>query len=84
MFLTDRDGKWFMDKHKSKISPMERPRLSKEEKKKEKNNKQNIKKDHQHWNDWNFQIHWNNLEWVVSKGCNAKKKISVNIPTSLI
>ena len=44
MFLTDRDGKWFMDKHKSKIPPMERPRLSKEEKKKEKKSNKILKK----------------------------------------
>ena len=37
MLLTDIGGKWFMDKHKSKLPPMTSPRLIKEEKKKEEN-----------------------------------------------
>ena len=33
-----------------------------------------IKKSHQHWNDWKFQIHWNILEWVLPKIHDVKKK----------
>ena len=35
MLLTDMGGKWFMNKHKSKLPPMKRPILSKESQKKE-------------------------------------------------
>ena len=27
-------------------------------------NKLDIKMSSQSWNDWKFQIHWNNIEWV--------------------
>ena len=43
-------------------------------KKKEDDIKQNLKKSHQHWNDWIFQIHLNKLEWVFLKSRNVKKK----------
>ena len=76
-------GKWFMDKHKSKIPPMKITRIIKEEKKKEDDIKK-LKKPHQHWNDRKFQIHWNNLEWVVPKSCNMKKILFVHLPTSFI
>ena len=35
--------------------------------------RENILKLHQHWNDRKFQIHWNNIEWVVSRSRNVKK-----------
>ena len=35
ILLTDMGSKWFMEKHKSKPSPMKRPRLRKEANKKE-------------------------------------------------
>ena len=72
MLLTDTGIKCFMDNHKSKLSPMKRQILSKEPSNKEDDIK-NLKKTHQHWNDWKFQIHWNKLEWVVPKSCHVKK-----------
>ena len=47
--------------------------LRKEEKKKE-NTKQNLNKHYQHWNDWKLKIHWNKLEWVVTKRRNVREK----------
>ena len=61
-----------MDKYKSKTNPMKNPKLSKVYKKKEDDIKQNLKKSHQHWNDWKFQVHWDKLEWVVPKIRNVK------------
>ena len=72
MLLTYTGSKCFMNKHKSKLSPMKRKRLSKEPSNKEDDIK-NLKKSHQHWNDWKFQIHWNKLEWVVPKSCKVRK-----------
>ena len=42
MLLIDIGGKWFMEKHKSKFSLMRRPKLIKEERKREDNIKQNL------------------------------------------
>ena len=48
--------------------------MSKEAIKKEDNINRNIKKSHQYWNYWKSQIYWNNMEWVVTKSRNVKKK----------
>ena len=42
MLLKDMGGKWFMDKHKSKLPPIKRPILSKVENNKEDDIKNNI------------------------------------------
>ena len=73
--LTDIGGKCFIYKHKSKISPVKRPKMIKESQKKEDDIKKSLKY-HQHWNDWKFQIHGNNLKWVVPKSCNMDKNPS--------
>ena len=46
-----------MDKNKSNLPPMKRPVPIKEEKNKEDDIKQNLKKADQYWNDCKFQIH---------------------------
>ena len=84
MLFTDIGGKWFIEKHKSKIPPMKSPRLIKEAQKKEDDIKQNLEKSHHYWNYCKFQIHWNKLEWVVPKNCNAKKNIFSHLLTSFI
>ena len=57
--------------------------LRKEAQKKEENMK-NLKKANESSNEWKFQTHWNNLEWVVPRSRNVKKIPFVNIPTSFI
>ena len=63
---------------------MKIPGMIKREKKKEDDTNNNNIKYYEHWNYWKFQIHWNNLEWVVPKSCNVKKNNSVHIPTIFI
>ena len=84
MMLTDIVGKWCMDKYKSKLSPMKIPILIKEENNREDYINQNLKKAHQYWNDWKFQINWNKLKWFVPKSCYMKETLFVNLPTSFI
>ena len=26
------------------------------------------------WNDWEFQIHWNKIEWINTRNFNEKRK----------
>ena len=75
MLLTNIGGKWFIDKHKSKIPPIKIPIRSKEENNKEDYIQKTNLKTHQHWNYWRFRIHSNELEWVVPKSLNLKKNL---------
>ena len=59
MLLIYIGDKWFLDKDKSKLYSMKKQKLNKEENKKDDNIKLNLKKYHQHWNDFKFQINWN-------------------------
>ena len=47
--------------------------MSTEANKKEDDIKKNLKKAHQYWNNWKLQIHWNKLDWVVTKSRKVKK-----------
>ena len=46
-----------------KLPPRKKLKLIKKAKEKEDEIKINLQMENQSWNDWNFQIHWNELEW---------------------
>ena len=47
--------------------------INKKAQKQEDKIKRRLTEDNQEWNDWNFQIHQNKLEWGDSKICDEKK-----------
>ena len=52
------------------------PKISKQVQEKYDKIKNKLCKANRHWNDWEFQLHWNKLEWVNPR---IKIKIKINI-----
>ena len=49
---------WCMEKRTKGLPPLRRPKISKKDK------IEKIYEANRYCNDWKFQLHWNNLEWV--------------------
>ena len=46
------------------LPPLMRPSLSKNSQEQGDENVETLYEDNRYWNDWIFQLHWNNPEWV--------------------
>ena len=62
-----------MKKLVQKLSPLKKTRLSKKSQKEEDEVKKKLTEDNQYWNDWKFQIHWNELGCVNPRNRNERK-----------
>ena len=62
-----------MKKIIQKLPPINKRRLSKKAQEKGDEIKRKIYKANQDWNDWKFQIHWNELEWVNPRSRDEQK-----------
>ena len=49
-------------------------KLNKKPQEKEYEIKRNLRMADINWNDWEFQIHWNKLEWVNPRNFNEQMK----------
>ena len=59
-----------MNKLGQKLPPLKKRKLTKNPKKEE---DEINRKAYQYWNDWQFQIHWNKLEWVNPRSRDERK-----------
>ena len=57
------DG-WYVKKLGQSLLPLKKMRLSKKSQKEENEIKRILTEANQYYNDCNFQIHWNKLEWM--------------------
>ena len=62
-----------MKKISEKIPPLKKQKLSKKSQDKENKIKGIIQMENQSWHDWIFQIHWINIEWVITINCSEGK-----------
>ena len=65
--MTDIGGGWYMGKSARGISPLKRAKLSKKAQERKDVIQKKLYEANRWWNDWKFQLHWNNLEWVDTK-----------------
>ena len=75
LLLTHIVGDLYINKPKSKPSPIKSTKLRKEEQKREYNSKEYLCKSIEAYNGCKLQIHWNKIEGVVPISSNVKKKI---------
>ena len=61
--LHDTGGDWYMKNIKDKLPPLNKRKPSKKSQEKEYEIKRHLNMLNQSCNDWEFQIHWNKLEW---------------------
>ena len=62
-----------MNKLGQNIPPLKKMRLSKKAQKEEDEIKRKIHEANQYWNDWEFQIHWNKLDWLNPRSRDKQK-----------
>ena len=62
-----------MNKLSQKLPPLKKINLSKKSQEKEDEIKIKLRKANQVWNELNFQIDWNKLEWVNPRSCDEQK-----------
>ena len=62
--MTDIGGGWYMEKIAKGLPPLRISILSKKAQDKEYEIEIYIYESNKWWNDWKFQSHWHNIEWV--------------------
>ena len=65
--MTDIGGGWYLEKIAKGLPPLKRSKLSKKAQEKEDKIQKYIYESNRWWDDWIFQLHQNNLEWVNPK-----------------
>ena len=66
--------RWLVYEKLSKnITPLKKIKLIKKVQENEDEIRINLHKANQYWYYWEFQIHWNKLEWVNPRSCNELK-----------
>ena len=58
------------------IPPLRIPKIRKKAQEKEDEIKIKLYEANSYWNDWRFQFHWNNLEWVDPRSQIKREKYS--------
>ena len=53
-----------MDQLEHKLPPRKKSKLSKKRQEESDKINRRLTEENQEWCDWNFQIHWNKLEWL--------------------
>ena len=62
-----------------KLPPLKKSKFRKKSQKDEDKIKIILTEVDQEWNDWKFQIHWNNIEWVNPRSCEERKQIILHV-----
>ena len=65
--MTDIGGGWYMEKISRGLPPLKKTNLSKKAQERQDEIQKKLYEANRWWNDWKFQLHWNNLEWVDPK-----------------
>ena len=72
--LTDIGGGWYLAKSDRGLPPLKRTILSKKAQERKDYIQKKLYESNRWWNDWRFQLHWNNLEWVDPKSTPKRVK----------
>ena len=72
--ITDIGGGWYLEKFEKGLPPLKRTKLSKKAQMRDDLIKNKLFQSNRWWNDWEFQLHWNMLEWVDPKSTPQKVK----------
>ena len=65
--MTDIGGGWYLKKCARGLPPLKRTKLSKKAQDRHDIIKKKLYESNRWCNDWEFQLHWNMLEWVDLK-----------------
>ena len=77
-FMTYIGGVWYMEKGNRGLPPLKKTKLNKKAQERQDVIEKKIYEANRWWNDWRFQLHWNNLEWVDPKS-NPKRVKSFSV-----
>ena len=64
---TNIGGRWYTGKSAKGLPTLKRSKISKKSQYNQDKIKKKLYEAYKWWNDWIFQLHWNNLEWVDPK-----------------
>ena len=83
--ITDIGGGWYLKKCEKGLTLLKRKKLSKKAQERHDLINRKLYESNRWWNDWNFQLHWNMLEWVDPKSTPKRvKPFSVSSKTFYI
>ena len=72
--LTDIGGGWYLAKIARGLTPLKRKKLIKKSEERKDYIQKKLYEYNRWWNDWKFQLHWKNIEWVDPKSTPKRVK----------